>query len=96
MANIRLMPPVSGQAGSIQVNGRTYACAANSVVDVPDFDASVMMANGWTAAAAGGVGATAARPANPVKNQVFHDTTLNLNIVFDGKTWRNPATGAAA
>lgn len=55
-----------------------------------------MRANGWVTAATGGVGATAARPATPAKNQQFHDTTLGYNIVFDGKVWRNPTSGAAA
>lgn len=91
---MRLMPPadVTGTA-RITVNGRAYACVSGSTIDVPDADAFVMRANGWVASATGGAGAS--RPTNPTKNMQFHDTTLNLNIVFDGKVWRNPNTGAA-
>jgi hypothetical protein len=86
--------PVGGTARTTTVNGRTYVCAAGATLDMPDFDAQVAQANGWVAMA-GGVGATAARPSNPSLGMIFHDTTLNLNIVFEGKSWRNPATGGA-
>lgn len=84
----RLMPPAAG--GSITVHGRTYTVAAGATVDVPDQDAFVMLANGWTSLGSG-VGATAARPANPARAQTFHDTTLGYIITFDGKVWRNPS-----
>jgi hypothetical protein len=102
MANVRLMPPANGLSSvTTPANGRSYTCASGSTIDVPDFDAFVLRANGWVNAAGGGatvsaVGATAARPANPSKQQTFHDTTLGKTIVFDGKTWRDPATGSAA
>jgi hypothetical protein len=94
MPNVRLMPP-NGVSTTTAVNGRSYTCAAAATIDVPDFDASVLTANGWVLAPGGTVGATAARPVIPAKNQTFHDTTLNVTIVFDGRVWRNPATGAA-
>ncbi len=100
MPNIRLLPP-NGAASTIQVNSRNYSCAANATIDVPDFDAFIMMAAGWvnvagaSASAVAAVGATSARPANPKPNQTFHDTTLNMTIIYEGKAWRNPATGAA-
>lgn len=99
MSNVRVMGPGGGAAVQV-VNGRTYSVAVNATLDVPDFDAHVLTANGWVNVAGVGavvaaVGATASRPANPSKNQTFHDTTLNLTIVFDGKVWRNPATGGA-
>ena len=71
----------------------TYTCAANVTIDVPDFDAFVLTANGFIAVA-GSVGATSARPTNPGKGQTYHDTTLGLTIVFEGTAWRNPANGA--
>jgi lysophospholipase L1-like esterase len=46
MTNIRLTPP-SGIT-SMQANGRTYTCAQGSSISVPDFDAAVLMSNGWT------------------------------------------------
>jgi hypothetical protein len=93
MANVRLMPP-NGVGTTTVINGRTYTCAGGATLDVPDFDSFSLTASGWVHAA-GSVGSTAARPANPAPRQTFHDTTLNLTIVWDGKAWRNPATGAA-
>lgn len=91
----RLMPPADGAHGTIQVNGRSYTCAIGSTIDVPDQDANVMRANGWVSATTGGVGTTSQRPANPAKGQMFHDSTLGINIIFDGKVWRNPTSGAS-
>lgn len=90
----RLMPPSTGGT-SITVNGRAYSCAVGSTIDVPDQDAAVMTANGWLAAAPGGAGATGARPVNPLKGTQFHDATLGYNIIWDGKAWRNPTSGAS-
>jgi hypothetical protein len=95
MTLIRMMPPADGLHPNFTANGRAYTCALGSTIDVPDFDAVVLRANGWVASTTGGVGATAARPATPSRGQMFHDTTLGLNIVFDGKVWRNPTSGAA-
>jgi hypothetical protein len=94
---IRLLPPASGP-NTISFHGRSYTCAAGATIDVPDHDAYIMMANGWIngAGATGGTtGVTASRPVNPVRGQSFHDQTLNKTIVFDGKVWRDPATGSA-
>jgi len=44
---IIVAPPADGRSNSITVNGRTYTCAIGSTIDVPDFDAEVMGANGW-------------------------------------------------
>jgi hypothetical protein len=91
---IRVMPPADGLHPSLFVNGRTYTCALGSTLDVPDGDAAVLLSNGWSTSS-DSVGATAARPAKPAKGQQFHDSTLGYNIVFDGKVWRNPTSGAA-
>jgi hypothetical protein len=89
---------VGNIAKTATVNGRTYSCAANGTIDVPDFDALVLLADGWINAAGGQTlttsGPSTARPAKPVKNQTYHDTTLGLTIVHDTTNWRNPATGA--
>ena len=74
------------------VNGRAYTCAVGSSITVPEFDALELEANGWVGEQGG---ATATRPANPAKGQQFLDTTLGYIIKFDGKVWRNLATGAA-
>lgn len=94
MANVRVMPPADGLHPTITAHGRSYTCATGSFLDVPEQDAAVMTSNGWTAVARA-VGVTAARPANPIKNQTFLDSTLGYNIVWDGKAWRNPISGAA-
>lgn len=92
----RVMPPADGLHPSIVANGRSYACALGSTLDVPDQDALIMLANGWTSHGSGGqVGATAARPVNPYRGQEFHDSTLGKTIVSDGKVWRDPASGAS-
>lgn len=92
--NIRVLPPAGG--GTIVANGRTYTCAANSFLDVPDFDAQVMAANGWHIVAKDGVGATAQRPSNPAQNTKYFDTTVGAEIVFHAGQWRSKATGAVA
>lgn len=92
---MQLMPPADGLHPNITVNGRAYSCALGSVLNVPDQDASIMLANGWMAASTGGSGATSARPSSPSKSDEFHDTTLGYLIRFDGKAWRNPHSGAA-
>lgn len=92
---MRLMPPNNGlSVNTITVNGRTYSAAPGVTLDVNDWDGGVIAANGWIVMAAS-AGATASRPTNPVKNQQFHDSTLNITIIYDGKVWRNPATGGA-
>ena len=94
----RLLPPGSGLQPTITVNGRTYTCAPGSTIDVPDADATVMLANNWVTGTPdrfGGVGASTARPSNPYPQQLFLDSTLGYVIVWDGVAWRNPATGAA-
>jgi hypothetical protein len=97
MANVRMVPPAAG--ATTTVNGRAYSAAAGSVKDVPDFDAGPLEANGWVRVSDGQVGATAARPvltsARKDVGTQFHDTTLGYNIIWDGKVWRSPASGAS-
>ena len=95
MPNIRVHPPADGLHNSMTVNGRTYTASLGSPIDVPDFDAAILTANGWVALIVGGVGSTALRPALPNKGQMFLDTTVGSEIKFDGLVWRNTTTGAA-
>jgi hypothetical protein len=92
-AFVRLMPPGSGKITTMTVNGRVYSCAVGATVDVIDFDAAVLTANGWIQVAP--VGTTAQRPAKPGVGNFFHDTTLGKLIIFEGAAWRDPATGSA-
>ena len=94
MSPVRMLPPATGNATHV-VCGRTYVGVVGTPRDVPDFDAPVLQANGWQIADPHGSGATSTRPANPAKNTRFTDTTLGVSILFDGKVWRNPVTGAA-
>ena len=93
MPNIRVLPPNTSLIMTT-VNGRTYPTSAGTPLDVADFDAQVLVANGWHISAPGGVGTTVTRPANPTKGMRFMDTTLGVEITYDGKNWRNPTTGA--
>jgi hypothetical protein len=98
----RLFPPPAARS-PIRVGGRTYLPGAAAVQDVHDADASVLLANGWTAVAA--VGVTAERPvpgdgtvpagAN-LRGAEFIDVSLGAVVVHDGSVWRNALTGAVA
>lgn len=88
---IRVFPP--SQGGSITFSGRTYTCAVGSTIDLPQEDAKVLGANGWTIFCL--VGTTAQRPALPARGIMYHDTNLNITIIYEGTVWRNPATGSA-
>ena len=105
--NIRMMPPADPAkyafVGTLTVNGRSYAAAQGSTLDVPDFDADVLEVNGWLRL--GPVGPTADRPAADTLAEFeqsirvgyrFIDTTLSAAIVFTGEGWVNAVTGAAA
>jgi hypothetical protein len=99
--NFRMLPSPLLLKQSLVVNGRTYTGAPGTTIDVPDFDAGPLAANGWTKVALSGP--TTARPTTlttggqytaGVSSQFF-DTTLGKLIVFDGAGWRDPATGNA-
>ena len=97
--NLRMFPPVEVEQQTRIVNGRTYTGTTGSVVDVVDFDGSVLAANGWVVVAPSGP--TSARPVGSLgqypaaRGVKFFDETLDALIVFDGSVWRNPASGAA-
>ncbi len=102
MAYHNMLPPADKTFGPnpCTVNGRTYQCAVGSALLVPDFDGLALSANGWTIVAAGGAGTTAQRPVSTASNPIqagtpYLDTTLGYTVIWDGKTWRNKATGAA-
>ncbi len=100
MTTHRLLPPSSGPHLNqpVVVNGRSYSAAPGGALDVKDFDAQGLVAAGWTFVAVSGP--TSARPssgiglANLAQGARFFDTTLNLEIIWDGATWRD-GTGAA-
>jgi hypothetical protein len=101
MPNVIVHPPADGLHNTGTANGRKYTAAPGAPIAVPDFDAAVLCTNGWIAASgsSSGVsvvaGPTAQRPVNPPVNTRFQDTTVGYEVMFDGKTWRHPQTGAS-
>jgi hypothetical protein len=98
----RVMPPIDTARQTVQVNGRSYSATPGQVLDVPDFDGRLLTANGWSFLFPSG--ATSARPSPragvtapylAAPGFEFFDTTINKLIVFDGATWRDPASGSA-
>jgi hypothetical protein len=92
MPNLMMHAPASGNM-THKVNGRSYTGIPGTPQAIPDFDAAQLEANGWTVA--GEAGTTATRPTNPVRGQLYNDTTVGQTIRWDGKTWRHPITGAS-
>ena len=92
----RLIPPSTAFNNPMTANGHQYSCVAGSTIDVPDFDAAVLLANGWVNAINGSVGTTAQRPTRSLLGTNYLDTTISAVVVWDGKTWRDAITGAAA
>jgi len=86
---VRMIPTKRRPNGeNITVRGRVYTNTWDSVVDVPDFDAAVLGANGWLWVCL--VGTTAQRPVSTSQfpNQIYramyyYDTTLSKMIIFD-------------
>jgi hypothetical protein len=105
MPNHRMMPPAIVAGGAvtsqqnITVNGRNYSGSPGSVADIPDMDAQVLGANGWVKVASSGTTAqrptATSAPVNAAPGTQYWDVTLSKLVVFDGKNWRDPATGNA-
>ncbi len=94
MVNIQMMQ--GSGPNPLTVNGRVYTCPVNGVVSVPDFDATVLESNGWVRTALHGSGVTTGRPTTGLfKGYEYFDSTLGINVLWDGKTWRSTVTGAA-
>lgn len=95
--NHRMLPPTVVAYMTRTVNGRTYSGTPGMVMDIPSFDAAMLMANGWIDV--GPSGASTQRPTGTMGQYhsgagfKFFDTTLGLTILSDGKDWRDPATG---
>ena len=99
MQLFRMIPPTSGANVITAKGGRGYTATAGGTIDVPDFDAEVLEANGWIRAARLGVGSTAQRPTGLTQSdrgKDYLDTTIGYNILWTGSAWRVPLTGAAA
>lgn len=108
----RLMPPIaSTNVTGLTVNpftqgGLNYSCTAGSTIDVREDGGNVeggyyphaqtLISNGWIPCSTSGVGPTSQRPPSQSAGSTYIDTTLSKVIIFDGKTWRDPVTGATA
>lgn len=94
-----MLPPTNIAYQTRTVNGRTYTGQPGQALDVPDFDAAGLTANGWIDV--GLSGPTSTRPVGQaglyraIEGVKFFDSTLGYVVVFDGQSWRNPATGNA-
>jgi hypothetical protein len=97
-----MLPALTVGQQVLTANGRGYSGVPGTAIDVPDFDAGVLAANGWTRVALSGA-SSARPPINPNASPPYTaaaglhylDTTLGKIIVFDGATWRDPSTGAS-
>jgi hypothetical protein len=96
--NHRMMPPTQVAYQTRTVNGRSYTGVPGSVQDIPDFDAEMLSANGWTFVALSGP--TSGRPVGALGKYAatrgvrFYDTTISTMCEFDGVTWRDPSGSA--
>jgi hypothetical protein len=97
---VRLLPPTNVQQQTLTVNGRTYSSTPGHVLDVLDFDAAVLSANGWLRVAQSGT--TAQRPTSSQGNgsvaatgATYYDETVGALLIFDGAAWRSPVDGAS-
>jgi len=104
VANLQVFPSATART-TMTVNGRVYACLVGAQpIVVPDFDAMVLLSNGWLASTGDGAGTTAQRPAaNPATGTPaprtgyeYFDSTLGTKIIWNGKSWINHSTGAVA
>lgn len=97
----RVIPPIGPKFANPHVcsDGISYGCPTGSTLDVPDHIGNQLAAAGWLDVTGqhgpDTCGSTTARPENPFPLRTFLDTTLGYIVIFDGLTWRNPATGAA-
>lgn len=94
MTTVRVLSHPDASHAPIVVFGRSYSAAPGTLLDVPDGDAAVLGANGWTIIAPSGP--TSARPPRSgLTGNKFFDTTLNQLLIFDGAAWRDQVTGIA-
>jgi hypothetical protein len=98
MSTHQMMPPVvqGGKTVTTTIFGRVYSAAPGAVVMAASAtDADVLDANGWVRCCRNATGTTTQRPVPGFKGYEYLDTTLGYVIVWDGATFRNPATGAS-
>ncbi len=96
--NWRMWPSADLNVSPKTVNGRTYSGTPGVAQSIVFCDAAQLQSNGWTRIAP--TGPSSMRPHGQTgPNSVgpgdsFFDETLNLLIVFDGASWRDPVSGS--
>jgi hypothetical protein len=75
------------------VNGRAYTCAVGSSIQVPDFDAFELSANGWGVIPY--VASGASRPSPPIMWQIIYDANQGTTAWWNGAGWVRPSNGNA-
>ena len=98
---MRFLSPATGAASRTGPDGATWNMSPGRVLDFDPNMADLMRQYGWHPI--GFSGGTTDRPAasdtgpNYVKRGTqFFDISVGKILIFDGATWRDPATGAAA
>jgi hypothetical protein len=76
--NRRMLPPTQIAYQVRTVNGRTYRGSPGVTIDIPDFDADVLAANGWTDL--GPSGTTAQRPTGTLGRYITPVQAQNTSI----------------
>ena len=91
-----LVTPATGNR-TISCQGRVYTSKIGVANFVPDFDAPVLIANGWLPCQTDEntpTGPSAERPVEPLRGEIFIDSTVGAALIFDGLRWRDAATHA--
>ena len=89
MPMVQLSPPANQASTTTHTPfGRAYTCAAGQTISVPDFDAVVLQANGWTLSGNITMGPSTKRPVLTASQTAQHfDTTLGKVIYWTGAHW---------
>jgi hypothetical protein len=85
MAIISMLPPSNGKLDSIVIDGRTYSSVPGVPIPVPDFDAGVLQANGWTSL-----------PVSPSISTTTVTTTSGVTVPYYFQALIDPASPSTA
>lgn len=98
MTTYNVMPPnpkgdAVGSPVNFSIDGRNYTCNQGSSIQVPDFDAKVMFANGWGIIRY--IPNGSARPINPEQWVIWFDanSAIQSTIWWNGTHWVRPSSG---
>jgi len=95
----RVFPPTQREWQARFIDGRLFNAKPGQFLDVTETEALRATHFGWTLV--GPVGPTSARPKSKIDGldlppgSTFLDLTLGKTVVWDGETFRDPATAEA-